>query len=77
MFTVSFRILIGEVAGQKLFLNGSAHSDQRLSKGTSVVVIAKSNTDNEKPFQAEVIESVETSRASNEYLWECFHVLRD
>lgn len=65
-YTVSFRVPLAKLAGQSIYLNGSAHSSKALPKGKKIVVREQSQT---LPDDAEVIESVGTTRTPDTYVW--------
>lgn len=65
MYTVSFRIFLHMVAGQRFFLNGSASADAVYEAGELInVVDADNHTET-----AEVIECVNTTRPPEDYFW--------
>lgn len=66
-FAVSFRINIGVLSGQRVFLNGSAFATAPVPAGTRVVVQEKDAT---LPDDAEVIESSRTSREAYSFRWD-------
>lgn len=67
MFTVSFRIPIGNIHGAGVYVNGSASSRYPYPKDTPLFVSEKGGS---KTYLTTVIESVATRRDPNTYNWE-------
>ncbi len=66
MYSISFRIYMATVAGQKIYVNGCGIYPVRLVKGDKIVVREKDQT---LPDDAEVIESARTNRTAESYVW--------
>jgi hypothetical protein len=67
MYSVSFRIYLGDVAGAAQYVNGSFLSIPSILPERPVTVRLRGKSE---PYAAEVIESAFTTRVEGSYKWE-------
>jgi len=73
MFAISFRIFVGEFAGQKVYVNGSAPFIRPFDAGRVIVVRADGAPVDSSGSEAEVIESVPTKREVEDFKWDVLY----